>query len=1013
MTASVPWSVNAVDPEAWADARDAARRAGLSVGEWLETTIRDAASERGRPPRHAARAVSSDVIERRLDDFYEKLDQFARRLHEQPSVPRQERSDPALQHSVEALNARIDNLVRDLRRGDRNGPAEIRTAIQRLEDRIDDLMARGRLASATVAPELEHKLEHISRTIENMSRRIEQENRRYAATAVPSTVDELDSAVAEIMMRQSALDGVPPREFRPRAPEQRGPDLSRLESQLKLMTEEMQALRRAGMQTEAIDALRRDVRELAGKFGELAPRHSLESLEEAIESIAQRVDRTTGSRPDEMLADVVGALNDIRAALSDVRPAESFKSVERELHELSSKLDNLHVGGIDERAVIRLQQQTAEIRDLLSSALPSDVLKALVDQIELLVNKFEDRGSGSDHALLDVIAAFDRRIDALSERIEAASREGPAAPALEDIRSRLDELQYAVARIDQRKDPGVEAALQAMADKLDLTEARLGNLGMIERGLKDLHAQLQEVRASVREASERPAYPAARGVAETDEQQRSFSERDTKSASPAEASEASRLPEPRIVSVRAEPRTQASLSSIPPVSDTLAAVPADFPLEPGSGAPRVRLQSAALRVAQSEAALGEAAPKLSSPASTSDFIAAARRAAQAAAAEPKAEAPKAGVEPARARAVRFVGNSRRALLIGLTAFLLIFAALRFFDGQLLNPFRSQPAVPAATKAPQPEEPATPAPVRPEPAPPAQEDQSRLLPGTGGDTLASAPPAGVIGSNETLPFMDQPADPIPTGSTSGAKPNAPIQTASAPAGADAAPSNNDLPDSLGTPALRSAALAGDAAAAYEIGARYLEGRGVRADVAEAMTWFERAVAKGSMPAAYRLGSLHEKGSGTAKNSAEAMRYYTIAAEGGNTKAMHNLAVMLAEGATGQPDYRAAARWFRMAAERGVRDSQYNLGVLYARGLGVEQNLAESFRWFAIAANQGDADAGKKRDDVAKRLDVQTLVAAKLAVQTWQPAAIQAAANEVRLKPEWEKAEAAPRKRSVKK
>ena len=43
------------------------------------------------------------------------------------------------------------------------------------------------------------------------------------------------------------------------------------------------------------------------------------------------------------------------------------------------------------------------------------------------------------------------------------------------------------------------------------------------------------------------------------------------------------------------------------------------------------------------------------------------------------------------------------------------------------------------------------------------------------------------------------------------------------------------------------------------------------------------------------------------------------------------------------------------------------------------MAESFRWFALAANQGDADAAKKRDDVAGRLDAQSLTAAKLAVQ----------------------------------
>ena len=287
-------------------------------------------------------------------------------------------------------------------------------------------------------------------------------------------------------------------------------------------------------------------------------------------------------------------------------------------------------------------------------------------------------------------------------------------------------------------------------------------------------------------------------------------------------------------------------------------------------------------------------------------------------------------------------------------------------------------------------------------------------GNSGDSFAAAPPAGVLAGNRDLHFSDEKAAPETTGSTAGQKPTGSIQTASAPAGAETTTeAGSELPAVLGPQALRAAAVAGDPVAAYEIGARYLDGRGIRADASEAAAWLERAFAKGSVPAAYRLGSIHEKGMNGRKNSAEALRYYTLAAERGNIKAMHNLAVIHAEGAEGQPDMKAATRWFRMAADRGVADSQYNLGVLYARGLGVEANLAESYRWFALAANQGDTDAAKKRDDVAKRLDVQTLVAAKLAVQTWAPAPIETSANEVRLRPEWEKAEAPARKRSVKK
>jgi localization factor PodJL len=147
------------------------------------------------------------------------------------------------------------------------------------------------------------------------------------------------------------------------------------------------------------------------------------------------------------------------------------------------------------------------------------------------------------------------------------------------------------------------------------------------------------------------------------------------------------------------------------------------------------------------------------------------------------------------------------------------------------------------------------------------------------------------------------------------------------------------------------------------------------------WFERAGSHGVVPALFRLGSLYEKGQGVRKDSEMARRLYAEAAEKGHAKAMHNLAVLYAEGIDGKPDFKTASIWFRKAGDHAVADSQYNLGILYARGIGVEQNLAESYKWFTLAAKQGDPDAAKKRDEVAARLDPQSLTAAKLAVQTW--------------------------------
>ena len=239
--------------------------------------------------------------------------------------------------------------------------------------------------------------------------------------------------------------------------------------------------------------------------------------------------------------------------------------------------------------------------------------------------------------------------------------------------------------------------------------------------------------------------------------------------------------------------------------------------------------------------------------------------------------------------------------------------------------------------------------------------------------------------------------------------APRATASLLSGSPANPSNEKAAPATTTfapadPApkalaqgLRELADRGDPAAEAEVGARLAEGRGVTRDPKASASWFERAAKQGFAPAEYRLGSAYEKGNGVTADPAQAIAWYEKAADQGNVRAMHNLAVMAAEGATSKPDYARAARWFTKAAEHGVRDSQYNLAILYARGLGLSQDLPQSYTWFSIAAAQGDADAAKKRDDVAAKLDPDKIAAAKAAAAVFKPLPVDRAANDISAPP----------------
>lgn len=193
----------------------------------------------------------------------------------------------------------------------------------------------------------------------------------------------------------------------------------------------------------------------------------------------------------------------------------------------------------------------------------------------------------------------------------------------------------------------------------------------------------------------------------------------------------------------------------------------------------------------------------------------------------------------------------------------------------------------------------------------------------------------------------------------------------------------LPAPMATKPLLAGIAERNPAAAYEIGMRYVEGRGVPSDLALAAVWFTRAAEGGLALAQFRLGSMYEKGLGVKRNPSEARRLYFAAAAQGHAVAMHNIAVLYAEGIDGKPDFTQAAEWFQKAAEYGVGDSQFNLAVLYARGSGVEQNLVESFKWFSIAADKGDKDAAAKRDEIALHLDPETIAETRRAAGAFVP------------------------------
>ncbi|MFZ3351638.1 MAG: hypothetical protein WA268_12295 [Xanthobacteraceae bacterium] len=835
-----------------------------------------------------------------------------------------------------------------------------------------------------------------------------------------------------------------------------------LEIEIKALGERIDHSRQSGVDPNALAGLERGLTEIRETLRVLMPAENLVGFEDAVKALSQKVDMILAKDDPSALQQLEAAIGGLRGVVSHVASNDALARLAEEVRTLAGQVDVIANTAATGHAVSALEQRI----DTLAAALTSSSgaghdVSGLEQRIDSLAATLTaSSGAGRDVSALEQridslaatltasvggghdVSALEQRIDSLAAALTASSEAGQAVPRdleklLTGLIEKLDWVQ--LTHTDHAALAHLEDRIAALVQRFDTSDARLGHLEAIERGLADLLVHLNEMRSNSSTAGALGAAPSPgidRDVAEikaNDRRTRDSLETVQETVEHVVGrlaciesglrSDAPSAVVPVSVPAVAPPQSAAlrdvalPLAPEPPSESEAAAelsagrmpldptLPPDHPLEPGSAPGRARNLSPAERIAASEAVVSAVKPPVIADSGRPDFIAAARRAAQAAAAERPGQKPaSAAGAPAAAQPKKNSQRLHKLIVAGATVLILlggVRVVTKFFEngGVTVVP-QTQPsgvpeqaapraAPPAVTpeELPRPAEPSLPVPPRslsaPAVMPPATKEvvpqRQSMQPQNAGTPLASAA-APSVGGRHAAAAMPSWASPEITGALPLPE-TAPQMT---PAGSRAAPIADDkLPATIGDPALRAAAMAGDPAAAYEVATRFAEGRGVLQNGAAAAHWLERAAQGGLAPAQFRLGGLYEKGAGVKKDLARARELYEAAADKGNGKAMHNLAVIYAEGVNGPPDYNKAAEWFRKAASHGVRDSQYNLGILYARGIGVQKNDAEAYKWFALAADQGDKEAGIKRDEIASHLDPQTLAAARNAVKSFTP------------------------------
>ena len=752
-----------------------------------------------------------------------------------------------------------------------------------------------------------------------------------------------------------------------------------------------------------LDALAGEVAALRGVLESDDSPRAVARAELRVNELVRTVENTLSKRETATAAaqaGVAASLADIRGALEDLaggrladRNDGPVAMLAADLADIRGALEQLIAGGGEtplQSEVAALAASLVDIKAALETRDGEGGGSAAIDRLE---RRLDAIASGLDQILDRVAPAatvndLDQRLTELAAQIDTISRE-----TIEQIDARAEEL---VEQTRLASHPGIpadqlaeiEQRITRLSGEIDRATPRAAALSQVEADLMRLQAHLSNSRQDSVDAAKVAARDAVRelagretasdiilalrrdldGIRETAGSSDRHTEATLQSLHSTLATIVERLARVEREAGRAEAQPAAAAPAAPaspatnrgpiPVATRLQAKPA-------VAAESVDADVSALR--EITAAAAESDRKTGDR--RADFIAAARRAAHAATAE-------AGPSPARetkaddqkpgafARIGQAIRNRRRTLLLAAAVIILAVGTLQILGPRLLGKGAAVASASPGSAAPAGQ--GVKAPAKP--------------------AVAARAETPFIPSPDKAALIAPPADArtamaLASADTGTVDPGTPEISVTEDGSIAPAAANPGGPAPVGPDTLRTAALAGDGAAAFEVATRYAEGKGTARDLAAAVVWYQRAAAKSVVMAEYRLGSLYERGQGVTADKAQAISWYQRAADQGNVGAMHNLAVMLSQGVNGTPDNAKALEWFLAAANYGVKDSQYNLGVIYARGLGRAPDLAQSYKWFAIAAAGGDADASARRDEVAAQLPREALAAAQAEVAAW--------------------------------
>ncbi len=950
MSSGTPWSVKGIDPRARAVAKTAARKEGMTLGEWLNRVILDDDEDDvrdwdgalesypgfgggdGGDSDDALKAIVErltgrlEAAERRSTLALSGVDQsvlaLTRRLE---ALEKGEDDSEAVEAALSRARTQQDELLERIRKLERSGPGGDPAQLKALENTVGKLAGRlyeterdVRTELDTLASKDEQSRGSTEKIARSLTERVDETERRLSAEQ-RELRDRLDTEARRASDYKSGLE-----------------DQAR-SLQSRIIAAEGATHRAAEALVQSQERLDERLRTLESKGPvgaddinqrfELLGRELAGLIRETREDCARRVAEVASAGVDGQRMERALEAAEARLSQAENRQSDALNRIGEEVARLARAVDRRI-----EEAERRLEQKltdTADRQDSTRSKAEFDSrLERVRDENTAAVRRIGEQMARLGENLADRVQQAELRSAAAVE--QAGERMAQVVEKLETqhASSKGADLETRIQASEERTARRIDQAMDRVHERLDRARVETADaLSPVQRAMTALAERLEAIEKGKTTETATDDTPVEAPRAETSNDD------------PIDLS--TPLPQPPglepereewdrgdsfVVAADSEP-----LKPLPqaPMLDTPRSDPEDFGDFPDPEQ----------RPARRAAALGATAD--------ADFLATARKSVRpgGSTARPQWNDPEESAS----------GNGGRTLLIA--ASILGFGAVAAAAGMLALEAFGGGAEPASRQA---REDTSLASVFAEPAPPqntrTSQPDTRTQPAETSEPVAQTTEPAI--EPAPAPSEPEPQPPAPT-----VDPDARLIAAV----------------SVLAPTLEQAAAAGDPVARYQLAVQQLDA----GQIADGAALMRRAAEQGVPEAQRRFGLMLTRGDGVVQDVEAGRALVVAAAEAGNVQAMHDAGGLFINAPETPQTQAAAARWFQEAALHGNSDSQFNMALLFQEGFGVPQSAADAYTWFLIASNGGDADAGTRAARLRQALSPAARTEAEQIAQTFTP------------------------------